>query len=254
MNFKKLARKHDIHNEDYVKAKETHLMNDFNPKLVRAFAETRLNKLIKVLDDIKKEDFTPLPYIPVVDLLVSFFDDVILECVLMSNRRKEIEEALLDLCKEVIAEPTVNSIRDRKNEHIVSTFIDGLILSEVPLGIRATGMAGALLHPTNPLRLGLSLFKIFAAKYPDATNQQVLEYLELEEAVRISLISEENEATADKLAKLFESPVNNSEQYMLMSLYSYTNGLVDDAIRAIELGLAAYPDNERLLQARENLA
>ena len=254
MNLQDLRNTHDVQNITYMNEKAIACENEVNETKIRELATKRIEQFKQLVAAITADDVTAIPsYVEAVDFLVALFDDIILECALLTGRRGEVEKCLLDLCKEAIAEPTAQNTRDRKDEHVVASLIDGLILSEIPLGIRASGMTTALLDATNPLRLGLSFFKIFCDKYPEEVNEKAFAYLKLEEEIRVSMLTENNAETANKLTKLFEMPLNNPEKYLLMSLYSFTNGFTDDAKRALELGLATFPENERLTLAKEGL-
>jgi len=258
MNINELKQNHDSTNEEYISAKFKLVSGVAKPDMEKwaQLADNRIDELNKTLALITDTDIMAMPsYVEVVDLFVSFFDDVILECALLTKRRAEIEKKILDLCKEALGTPTADATRDRDGEHITCSLIDALVFVEAPLPARASSLTAALMHDTNPLRLGFTLYKIFCDKYPNDINGGALQYLTAEEEVRLSLITSQNDAeTADKLDALFKVPINNPERYILMSLYSFYNGFPKDASRALEIGLKAFPGNERLLGAQAGLA
>ena len=255
MNIAQLLKEHDAQNAVYQtgRADLPAQPDTSDPKWI-ALAETRLDALLSSLSSIPNESLlTADPYIDAVDTLVSFFDDVVLECALLVKRREEVEEKLLTLLKLAISKPTDEDRRDRKDEHVVSNFIDGLIMNEVPLVLRSNSMTAALLDDTNPLRLGLTYYKSFCNKYTDFADKPALSYLETEEEVRFLLLSGQNSQAAELVAKLFESAVKTPEKFLLMALNSFYSGFAEDAVRSLEIGLEAFPGDIRLAGAKEGL-
>ncbi|MCL2839237.1 MAG: hypothetical protein FWE05_00560 [Defluviitaleaceae bacterium] len=252
MNIANMQMSHDVQNEVYVSAKAA---NESDTAPLKTAANDRLNELFKVLTPITGEMINAMhSYVEVVDLFVSFFDDVILECALLTDRRAEVEKTLLDLCKEALGKPTEEKARDAKAEHIVATFIDALIIHEAPLDARSRSLAVGLLDNTNPLRLGLTLYKIFCEKYPNNVDKNIYNYFKLEEETRLALITGDTVKATENIGKLFETPINDPEKYLLMSLNSFSNNLIDDAKRVIDIGLKTYPNNKRLQNARDGLS
>jgi len=250
INIAELQMTHDVQNEVYASARAKS-----NEDVLKKIANERLDELFKAITPITGKAIDDMPsYVEVVDLFVSFFDDVILECALLTGRRAETEKKLLDLCKEALGKPTELKTRDAKEEHIVSTFIDALILHEAPLSARASSLATALIDVTNPLRLGLTFYKIFCEKYPNEGDARILQYFKLEEEIRLALLTNNAAEATEKIGKLFEIPISTPERYLLMSLNSFYNGLADDAKRVLELGLNAFPGNKRLQNAKDGLA
>ncbi|MCL2216565.1 MAG: hypothetical protein FWB91_06035 [Defluviitaleaceae bacterium] len=248
MNIAGLQMSHDVQNEVYVSAKA-------NALDLKKIANDRLDEMFKALASVTPKDIDAMPsYVEVVDLFVSFFDDVVIECALLTGRRAETEKNLLNLCKEALGKPSELKTRDSKKEHIVATFIDSLILHEAPLAVRAAGLSATLIDATNPLRLGLTFYKIFCEKYPGEVDARLLQYFKLEEEARMALVTNNAAIATDKIAKLFELPINEPEKYLLMSLNSFYNGLTDDARRVLDIGLSAFPGNQRLQSAKDALA
>jgi len=248
MNISGMQMSHDVQNEVYVSAKA-------NASDLKPIANVRLDELFNVLVPITPEAIDAMPnYVDVVDLLVSFFDDIILECALITGRRAETEKKLLDLCKEALGKPTELKTRDFKAEHIVSSFIDSLIIHEAALQARSKSLTVALADQTNPLRMGLTFYKIFCEKYPNEIDTRVLDYFKLEEEARYALVTSDTAKATESIGKLFESPINDPEKYLLMALHSFNNNLVDDAKRALDIGLNFFPGNKRLANAKDALA
>lgn len=255
MNITQLIQEHESQNAVYLNGKtELPAQPDPTDPTWVNLAEERLDALMKQLSSITDEELTDADsYVQNVDALVSLFDDVILECVLLTKKRAAVEEMILNHIKTAISEPTKNDKRNREDEHVVSNLIDGLVMSELPLVLRSTTMTSALLHDTNPLRLGLTYFRIFCNKYPNIADMSALNYLNDEEEAHRFLLSGQNGRAAEFVAKLFDSAVKSPEKYLLMALNSFYSGFENDAVRALELGLEAFPGNLRLSDAKEGL-
>lgn len=244
MNVKKMQKEHDKQNEAFLAAK----MADEKPETL---AVGRLDELCKVLDAITGEDMAGAgSYVGVVDMLVSFFDDIVVECIALTGRRVEIEEKLLNLCKLALTEPTKNGTRDTNNEHVVAVLIDAVLFHEAKHTDRADAMERVLLHETNPLRLGLVSYEQFCEKNRGSYDKQVLEYLKTEEEARFLLMQGHNVPSTKALERLVSMPINTPEKYMLFSLNAFCNGFKDEAINAVELGLKTFPGDMRLLAAK----
>ena len=255
MSITMLIQEHDEQNAIYQRNKaELFTQPDItNPNWI-VLAGDRLDLLVQSLTSFCGEIVSSLSsYVETVDGLVSLFDDVILECSLLLNRREEIEEKILDLVKTAIVAPTLEDGRDRGGEHIVTVLIDGLLMSDVPLILRSTTMTAAIIDDTNPLRLGLTYYRIFCEKYPEVADSPALEYLKTEEEAHFLLLSGQNAAAAEAINRLFDSPVKSPEAYLLIALNSFYSGLDKDAIRSLEIGLEAFPGNLRLISARDGL-
>lgn len=257
MNIDKLHQEHDKQNENYLDAKAA-LFSKGNGEADagkwKTLANKRLDSLVSLLSGITNEDIAAASsYISATDCLVSFFDDIVLECTLLTDRRNEIEGKLLDLVKEALGTPMEQNTRDMEAEHVACSFIEGLVMHEAPLDSRYSTMTSALMHDTNPLRLGLTFYKIFCEKYPDTVDEALMEHLHLEENVRIMLMNGNMSQVLDEVTKLFATPYNNPEKFLLLSLASFGSGLTDDAIRTLEIGLGSFPDSERLKSALESL-
>lgn len=256
MDISKVRETHDKHNELYMASKtELFGQDKLNDDEWVKIAGIRLSQLSAALDAVDDKDIDEAKdYIEIVDCFVSLFDDVVLECVLLTGMRKEIETKILDLCKQALGKPSQEKTRNFESEHVVCQFIDGLIMNEIPLDLRAHPIKNAMMHDTNPLRLGKTLYDVFAEKYPEHVDATLTEYLNCEEALRANLTNGDPVEGADISAKLLAMPVNNPERYLLLSMVTFYNGLVDDAARTLEIGLKEYPGNDRLLKAQEGLA
>jgi hypothetical protein len=209
-----------------------------------ALAATRIANLNETLSSVTDAELSAPSYVETVDILVSLFDDVILECAELTGKRTEIENTLAQLVNKA----TANATRDAAAEHVFTQFVDAL--NSPASGEISSQMAATLLHDTNPLRLGFSLYEKFCAENPLFTDVAPLDYLKIEATVRRGLITGDNAATLTALEKLLNTNISTPEKYLLASLNSFYNGFEADAIRALEIGLNAFPGNERLTSAK----
>jgi hypothetical protein len=190
-------------------------------------------------------------YVETVDTFVSFFDDVVYECVVLTNRRGEIESAIIELCKKALEKPTADGKRDTKNEHVTAKLVD--CLNSAPSADISKEITAVMLDETNPLRLGLTFYFDFCKKNHLITDTVSLNYLKTETEVREGLILGNDHKSYDGLEKLLASPIDCPEKYLLISLNSFYHGFDKDAVNALDIGLAKYPGNERLLSAKSAL-
>jgi hypothetical protein len=256
MNIEQLQQEHDIANSNYANAKLALLQNSEPPEEKWGILMTeRLNTLIAELNGVTDEEIeSHESYVEAVDCFVSFFDDIVLECVLATNRRKEIEEKIISKCKVALAKPTELKTRNTKDEHIVSSLVDSINNQSDPVVKRLLLLVSSLMHETNPLRLGLSYYEDFCVKEPDAADIIVLDYFKLEENIRIYLTMGRVKEANDALVQLFSMDYKTPEQYILMSLNTLFMNSPRDAERCLVLGLEKFPENKRLLQAKEDFA
>jgi hypothetical protein len=239
---------HDRQNEEYISAK-TRLYEASKQSLnaeLKSIANDRLNKLSETIAEIKVKG---TKYVETVDTFVSLFDDVINECVILTNRRAEIEEKIIEICKQAIQKSTAK--RNAKNEHVTARFID--CLDAEPSAEISREMAAALLDVTNPLRLGLSLYVDFCEKNSQFAEIESLDYLKTETKIREGLVNGSDEDVLKGFEKLLLSPIDCPEKYLLLSLNSFYHGFESDAANVLKIGLHKFPDNERLLSARDEL-
>jgi hypothetical protein len=244
-----LQKNHDRQNTDYVSAKaELFQRKPKETAELDALANDRLDKLCEVISQISDAQAEAAPYVETLDLFVSFFDDVILECAELTDRREEIEEKIIALCKKALTKPTAASKRDPQNEHVTAKVID--CMNTQPTAEISQLMAMSVLDNTNPLRLGFFAYKNFCEQNPDLAAEKALDYMNTEAAVRTGLIKGNDQLAYDALEKLLKLPFDCPEKYLLASLNSFYHGFDKDARRALEIGLQAFPGNERLLSAK----
>ncbi|MCL2199894.1 MAG: hypothetical protein FWB80_13330 [Defluviitaleaceae bacterium] len=241
--MKNLHENHDKQNEEYISAKAElftkkpgKVTNELN-----SLANDRLNKLSDVIASVK---FTG-DYVEALDTCVSFFDDVVLECAEITNRRTEIEHKIIELCRTALSKAKK---RNDKQEHVTAKLIDGL--NAKPSQEAAKTIAAAVMDITNPLRLGYTQYADFCEKNPLTIDKPTFDYLKTEVAVRANLINGNDRDAFEALEKLLISKIETPEKYLLASLNSYYHGLEKDAKRALEIGLAKFPNNERLISAK----
>ncbi|MCL2356507.1 MAG: hypothetical protein FWC70_05000 [Defluviitaleaceae bacterium] len=227
--MKHLQENHDKQNEAYLTAKAKLFEEGGQPGDFAEIANARLDKLAPT--------DTGGNYLETLDFFVSFFDDVVLECAEITDRREEIETKILSWCAKILPE---KSKRDPENEHVTARIIDG-----------DEKMSDAILHDTNPLRLGFFAFLAYCEKNP--ASPEVLEYLKLERGVRAFLTKGEDAAAFASLEKLLLSPVNCAEKYLLVALCLFYQGFEDDARNSLDVGLKISPNNQRLLSAKDAL-
>jgi len=250
MNFNQAREQHDAQNEKYIAAKtDLFSKEEFDNKKWAELAENRLTQLFEAVDKVEATD----NYVDFIDCMVSLFDDVILECAMVTNTRKEVETKLLEPCKQAMSQPTTESKRDSKNEHIVCAIIDGLLITEATTKQRANAMNAGIIHETNPLRLGLCFYEIFTEKYPEDCNSELTEYLKCEAALRYELTMGNPQEATEIATELLKMKMTTPEKFLLMSMVAFYSGLADDAARTLEIGLNQYPGNERILKAQEGL-
>jgi hypothetical protein len=255
MDFTKLKTAHDAQNEAYINGKGELFENgDLHRDAWAKLADKRLDELEANLSAITDEDVTAKPYVETIDCLVSLFDDVILECALVTGKRKKAETAILELCQKSLATTIDDSNRDTDNEHVICSLIDGLIINEMPLNMRSAAISAAILHDSNPLRLGQTFYDIFCNKYPSAVDQTVVAYLKCEGELRTALTNGTPGDAGERAEALMSMSINNPEKYLLMSMVMFFNAMSDDASRVLEIGLGQFPGNERLLRAKDGLA
>lgn len=246
MNISSLQQEHDKYNEVYVNAKtELFSSSEATRDEFIAIANTRLDKLNETMAGISE---TSVSYIEDVDLFASFFDDVVLECAELTNRRAQVEEKIIALCKKALEKPIAENTRNAADEHVTAKLVD--CLSVAPSAEVGKNMAAALLDETNPLRLGLTYYEKFCKENPSFADSSALEYMELESEVRSNLVTGNVEAVLTALEKLIPHPHDCAEKYLLLSLNSFYHGFEDEAKRALEIGLGKFPENERLLFAK----
>ena len=255
MNIAMLQQEHDKANEEYSLAKNT-LLKGPEPHIEpwKYVSNHRINLLVDALSQINPVHIAEAPsYVQAIDCFVSFFDDVVLECALIANRRKEVEEHILNLCKEALAEPTKTRTRNNDDEHVVCTLIDGVLIHEAPIKARYGTISAALTHETNPLRLGYTFYQTFCEKYPEAIEITIFKYLKAEEEVRHFLSLGKFTEANDALARLFSLDYYTPEQFILMSLNTFYSGNSQDVAKSLVLGLEKFPHNRRLIQLKESL-
>ena len=255
MNIQQLHQTHDADNEVYLKAKAELFSQDATDSVRwMALANRRLDKLATELSQITPEAIDAAPsYLEPTDCFASFYDDIILECTILTGRRKEIETQILDLIKEALGKPVEEKNRDFRTEHVTCSLVDALVMHESPLADRGREICKALLHNTNPMRLGLPLYVAFCEKYPEVADIDALRYFQAEEKARDFIMHGELQPAVDEITKLFDSKINSPEKFLMLSLTSYGSGLIEDAIRTLEIGLTNYPGNERLQSALDGL-
>ncbi|MDR0273430.1 MAG: hypothetical protein LBI27_08965 [Clostridiales bacterium] len=245
MNIEKIYQEHDGDNEVYISAKRELITGkEINDGVISAAGE-RLDKLCKMMEGI---DAASGDYVEAIDLFVSFFDDVVLECAELTDRRAEIESKIIEHCKKSL---TAAKTRNAKEEHVTATIID--CISAAPSAKVSKEMAAAVLDETNPLRLGLTLYEDFCNKNSLFTDVNSLDYLKAEAEARRNLIKGDDKAAFDALEKLISLPKETSEKYMLFSMNSFYHGFTDDARKSLEIGLNKFPDNPRLVSAKSAL-
>lgn len=248
MDIKNLQQEHDKQNEAYVTEKAA-LFSDgggMNEAKLGSLANDRLNRLNAAIADISDIGEN---YVDAVDLFVSFFDDVILECAEFTGRRKEIETNLYALCRKALEKAAGK--RDAAAEHTIAVLFDNL---DTPTKDAAAKMENALLDDTNPLRFGLSLYFDFCEKNAGVADADAHEYLKTEADARIGLIKGLDEMTFNALEKLLTAKIDRPEKYLLTALNSFYHGFLADAERVLEIGLSKFPENERLLSAKGAIA
>ncbi|MCL1877848.1 MAG: hypothetical protein FWF80_03245 [Defluviitaleaceae bacterium] len=241
--MKKYLEMHDKGNADYISAKAK-LFEEGQGDKLSSLANDRLGKLDELLDSIKIP--AKANYVEVIDLYVSFFDDVIVECVELAGRRAEFEEKIISRCAGYLPE---KNDRDEENEHVTAKIIDCTKSSDPPDKI-AKIFADAILHDTNPLRLGSYAFVEFCKQHPTVAPRDVHEYLLNEVEVRTHLITGDDVAAFASIEKLLKSSINCAEKFLLVSLSLFYLGYEDDARNALDVGLRLSPNNERLLSAK----
>lgn len=246
MNIPNLQKKHDTQNEAYVIAKTERFSTGIIESEWLALANERVDELLKTMKGLRKID--EADYVEALDLFVSFFDDIVLECVELTGRRAEIEEKIFALCKKVLVKPTDENARKPDDEHVTAKMIDNLAAN--PSAQTFGAITSAILDDTNPLRLGLSFYVNFCEKNPDLVDADSLNYLNNEAEVRVAFITGDDVAAFTAVEKLLRSPINCPEKYLLLSLNTFYQGLEEDAINALEIGLKAFPGNERLQNAK----
>ena len=247
MNNTKTAE-HNKANADYI-AKKSKMGKNLDVSILTKYANERIELLFGLLSTISEADINKeSSYVSVVDFLVSLFDDIVLECALLTGQRAEVEERIIVLCEIAKAKADKENCRDINEEHIVLTLLDGLDMrddSEIKLSV----IHAALLHETNPLRLGLCKYK----SYIGETNNEVQEYLFTEERIRMMFLQGDAAQATLEVEKLANMKINTPEKYLFIALNSYYNGFVDDAKKAIRIGLHAFPASERLKIASNEL-
>jgi len=252
MNINQLQQEHDITNANYANEKMT-AFNEQQFEKWEVLANQRLDTLVANLDKQTIEEIDSHgSYVEVVDCFVSFFDDIVLECALVTNRRKEIEEKIINKCKVALNKPTEQKTRQSKDEHIVSSLVDSVTNDSDPLVKRLLLLVSSLMNETNPLRLGLSFYEDFCEKQPEA-DRNVLEYFKTEEDIRFHLTMGNIKEANDALVKLFSMNYETPEQYILMSLNTLYMNSPDDAKRSLDVGLSKFPESKRLQLAKNDL-
>ncbi|MCL1862708.1 MAG: hypothetical protein FWF78_03980 [Defluviitaleaceae bacterium] len=238
-----LHESHDKQNEAYMSAKAELFSKKpkDNAAQLNSLANDRLNKLSDVIASVT---FTG-DYVEAIDTCVSFFDDVVLECAELTNRRVEIEHKIIELCKTSLLKATK---RNDKDEHVTAKLIDAI--NAPPTQDTSKAIAAAILDNTNPLRLGFTHYAEFCEKNPTIVDMQTFDYIKTEVSVRENLIKGNDNDAFNALEKLLKSQIDTPEKYLLASLNSYYHGFEKDALRALEIGLEKFPDNERLVSAK----
>jgi len=247
MSILNLQKEHDAQNDAYIVAKEELFSGDESAQEAKlaSLANGRLNVLNISLEGIS--DFSG-EFVANLDGLVSLFDDVILECADLTNRRKEIEANIMEMCKRAV---DAAEQRDEANEHATAKLIDSLLATASKEGVEK--MESALLDATNPLRLGFTLYEAYCKKNFGLANAESMAYLQNEAAARVALAKGDDSAAFAAIEKLMTSKVDTPEKYLLVSLNSFYHGFEEDAVRALDIGLAKFPENERLSSARNAL-
>ena len=255
VNIQQLKDNHDSQNELYIQSKnDLFTQGQINELEWVNIAETRVQSLYSDISAITQEEIdATADYIEVTDCFVSFFDDVILECTIVTDKRKEVEGKILELCKKALGKPTEEVTRDYDQEHVVCGLIDALILYEMPMQLRGSVMKAAMLDETNPLRFGQTFYEDFCTKYPEQADVQLLQYLRCEFSLRQELTKGDPGTASEIATRLMNMPINDSERYLLVSMVMFLNGMVEDATRILEIGISNFPDNQRLLVAKASL-
>ncbi|MCL2050044.1 MAG: hypothetical protein FWG87_15090 [Defluviitaleaceae bacterium] len=244
--MQKLHETHDKHNAEYISAKAELFKTKPSDEALRAVASGRLDQLTEMLGAVEIAD---TGYVQSIDTLVSFFDDIVCECAIATDRRAEIEEKILALCKTALDKSTEK--RDKKNEHVTAALLDSLTLA--PSAEASAAISAALLDSTNPLRLGLTRYIAFCEQNPNLADPKSLDYLKTEAAIRESLFFGNDKATSAAVERLLTSPIDCPEKYLLVSLTMYYYGYEADAKAVLERGLGIFPKNERLVSAKNSL-
>ena len=253
----KFQQAHDAQNDVYTNTKAGLFNNkgEIDDAKWKAAATERVDKLCRMMADITtEENIVSAPYVQAVDLFVSFFDDTILECATITGRRAEIEGKIVSLCEIALKKPNQENARNDKDEHVTAKLADCLQTMKsgaAPDEALSAKMAAAVLDDTNPLRLGFVAYEEFCKNHPQLADKNALEYVRAETKVRESLINGNHAEAFAAMEKLLTSPFNCAEKYLLAALNAFFHGFNNDAMHALDVGLEKFPNNKRLLSAKE---
>ena len=256
MNLSMILEDHNRFNEDYVNGKlECKDQMGFDTGKLTSHAVKRLDLFKNSLANIPESELSSGAYVEVTDNIISMFDDIIVECALLNDKRAQVESLIFNLCKTTLLEleNKADSASSRKpaDEHVSLAFVDPAVNNK-PAGEKAYLYRTALLHDTNPLRLGMTFYEEFCVDNPDFADGVLLDYLRIEQEVRFLLISGRNPKIVDALSALFAHPINTSEKYLLMALNCLNFEQEKDAARTIEIGLNTFGNSVRLKMAMKN--
>ncbi len=243
---------HDMFNEFFQRSKELFAswnILDFTRLMI--LSNARIDHLKVELSNIFAWNNT-MTIFDKMTHVISYFDDIVVAACLITERRREVEEALLTTLNRLYK--SISS-QDGDNEiiHWAVKLIDVITLTTKPISRRVIEFQNLLFDEHNPQRLGLTFFNELCNASIDADNSVALLYFEIEEAVRMNIAKENYLGAAEKIELLFNSQYSTPEKYLLLGQNCYFCGFKDDAIHAINLGLAKFPEYKRLVDAELKL-
>ncbi|MCL1988252.1 MAG: glycosyltransferase [Firmicutes bacterium] len=247
-NNKYYTYEHDMFNEFYLGYKSLFLKwNLLDDSRLALISTLRMEHYFKVqLNNVFafNNKNTPAENI---DIITNYYDDIILETAIISERLTEVDNTLFNTIMHIIQNNEISSDFDNPVLKLYLAFSNQAISFE-QLKLEITN---ALLNYKNPYRIGFENYKTLSAEYPQIADHNLLNYLETERTARKLLYTGNFEQALDTIIQLFNSAISTPEQYVILALCGYHLGLTEDSKNAIETGLDIFPDYLRLEELRD---
>ncbi|MCL1988255.1 MAG: glycosyltransferase [Firmicutes bacterium] len=241
---------HDMFNEFYTGYKNLfakwNLLDEYRLSLLSIIRVDYLEKLQLTNIFAFNNKNTPAENI---DIITNYYDDIILETAIISNRLSEVDNAIFNTIIYIIQNNEISSNFDNPVVKLYLALSDQTIsFDQLKLEI-----TNALLNYKNPYRIGFETYKNLSAEHPQIVNYDLLNYLETERTARKLLYTCNFEQALDTVIQLFESTISTPEQYVILAICGYHLGLTEDSKNAVETGLDIFPNYPRLEELRDKL-
>lgn len=208
-------------------------------------AQLRLTHLDTELINISSFSNTQTPAENIATI-ASYFDETIARACEITQKRKVIEELLIDRCvlQYIQAHDKIEDA-DHFMVQMVALLTDRLLSPRK----KAQRLVPLIVDEENPYHLGLCYLQQLCAGCDDDELHLICDYITQEERSRGMLLTGKYIDAAENIVRLFEMPVSEPEKYLILGRNCINLGFAEDGVNTYYLGLDSFPDNKRLKEA-----